>query len=96
MTESPRTADQPAKPVQASPKSVFEREFPPSRETGWRGHWYRLIYHHDPPQERNFDMVLIIAVMARVVVVLVRTARARTGRLASSPLRYGVARRVLN
>ncbi len=71
MTDSPRTADQPAEPVEASPKSVFERQFLPARESGWRNHWYRLIYHHDTPAERNFDLVLIVAILTSVVVVLV-------------------------
>ncbi|MEO6076538.1 MAG: ion transporter [Dokdonella sp.] len=71
MTETPKLADEPTDESKTSPKSVFERQFSPSRETGWRNHWYRLIYHHDTPSERNFDLVLIVTIMASVVVVLI-------------------------
>lgn len=70
MTESNKAADRSTEDVEASPKSVFERAFLPSRESGWRNRWYRLIYHHNAPDERNFDLVLIVAIMASVVVVI--------------------------
>lgn len=70
MTETSQPADKPTDEDDASPKSVFERQFLPSRESGWRNHWYRLIYHHDTPQERNFDLVLIVAILTSVVVVM--------------------------
>ncbi len=51
-------------------RSVFEREFLPASEHGLRYRLYRLIYHHDAPDERNFDLALIIAILASVLVVL--------------------------
>jgi voltage-gated potassium channel len=51
-------------------RSVFEREFLPASEHGLRYKLYRLIYHHDAPDERNFDLVLIVAILASVLVVL--------------------------
>lgn len=51
-------------------RSVFEREFLPASEHGLRYKLYRLIYHHDAPDERNFDLVLILAILASVLVVL--------------------------
>lgn len=51
-------------------RSVFEREFLPASEHGLRYRLYRLIYHHDAPDERNFDLVLILAILASVLVVL--------------------------
>lgn len=51
-------------------RSVFEREFLPASEHGLRYKLYRLIYHHDAPDERNFDLALIIAILASVLVVL--------------------------
>ncbi|MBX3710714.1 MAG: ion transporter [Lysobacter sp.] len=49
---------------------MFEREFLPASEHGLRYKLYRLIYHHDAPDERNFDLALIIAILASVLVVL--------------------------
>jgi voltage-gated potassium channel len=54
----------------AEGRSVFEREFLPASEHGLRYKLYRLIYHHDAPDERNFDLVLIVAILASVLVVL--------------------------
>jgi voltage-gated potassium channel len=51
-------------------RSVFEREFLPASEHGLRYKLYRLIYHHDAPDERNFDLMLIVAILASVLVVL--------------------------
>ena len=70
MTEEVTVADRSTDDAAAEPKSVFERQFAPSSDHGWRNHWYRLIYHHDTPQERNFDLVLIVAILASVVVVI--------------------------
>lgn len=52
-------------------KSVFERELLPASIRGWRNHWYRLIYHHDTPAERNLDLLLIVAILISVAVVMV-------------------------
>ncbi len=59
-----------SKPDDASPKGVFEREFLPASEHGLRYRLFRLIYHHDKPDERNFDLALIIAILASIAVVL--------------------------
>ena len=70
MTETSETPDKLAEESDDRTKSVFERQFAPSSERGWRNHWYRLMYHHDTAQERNFDLALIIAILASVVVVI--------------------------
>ena len=58
-------------PNDAKPKKhLFEREFLPASEHGWRNRLYRWIYHHDTPPERNFDLVLIVAIITSVAVVL--------------------------
>ena len=56
--------------AQDSRASVFERSFLPASEHGWRNRWYRLIFHHDTLEERNFDLVLIGAILASIVVVM--------------------------
>lgn len=56
-------------PAEAGP-SPFERDFLPASEQGARHLWYRRIFHHDAPDERNFDLVLILVILASVVVVM--------------------------
>ena len=48
----------------------FEREFLPASNVGARNLWYRLFFHHDSPAERNFDLLLIVAILASVTVVM--------------------------
>lgn len=50
--------------------SLFERQHLPASTEGRRYRWFRLIFHHDAPDERNFDLVLILVILASVVVVL--------------------------
>ena len=49
---------------------AFEREFLPASEHGWRNRWYRWLFLHETSDERNFDLVLILAILASVAVVL--------------------------
>ena len=48
----------------------FERKFLPASPTGWRNKWYRIIYHHDAGDERNFDLILIFVILASCAVVM--------------------------
>ena len=57
------------RPAEAGP-NPFERDFLPASEAGARHLWYRRIFHHDAPDERNFDLVLILVILASVVVVM--------------------------
>ena len=57
-------------PQQASPRSMFEREFLPASGHGWRNRWYRWIFHHETNDERNFDLLLIAAILASIAVVM--------------------------
>lgn len=50
--------------------SPFERDLLPASPDGVRNRLYRLLFHHDTAAERNFDLALIIAILASVVVVL--------------------------
>ena len=50
--------------------SLFERQYLPASGEGLRYRLYRLIFHHERPEERNFDLVLIFAILASVAVVL--------------------------
>lgn len=42
----------------------------PASETGWRKRWFDIIYRHDTPESRNFDLLLIIAIVLSVIVVM--------------------------
>lgn len=51
-------------------RSLFEREHWPATTTGTRYRLYRMIFHHDRTLERNFDLWLIVAILASVLVVM--------------------------
>ncbi|MDQ3287700.1 MAG: ion transporter [Pseudomonadota bacterium] len=42
----------------------------PASETGWRKQWFDIIYRHDTPPSRNFDLLLIVAIVLSVIVVM--------------------------
>lgn len=42
----------------------------PATETGWRRRWFDIIYRHDTPPSRNFDLLLIVAILASVIVIM--------------------------
>jgi voltage-gated potassium channel len=54
----------------------FEREFLPARDDTWRNRWYRLIFHHEASAERNFDLLLIVAILVSVTVVMLDSVSA--------------------
>lgn len=49
---------------------LFERDHWPATTAGARYRWYRRIFHHDSADERNFDLWLIVAIIASVGVVM--------------------------
>lgn len=51
-------------------KGFFERSYLPSDDGGLRFRLYRLLFHHETRDERNFDLALIAAILASVLVVL--------------------------
>ncbi|MBF6024221.1 ion transporter [Lysobacter niastensis] len=42
----------------------------PASETGWRRTWFDIIYRHDTRRARNFDLLLIFAILASVLVIM--------------------------
>lgn len=52
------------------PRTLFEKDHHPAVECGARHRWYRRVFHHDAPDERNFDLWLIAAILASVTVVV--------------------------
>ena len=60
--------DDPQPPAHA--RNPFEKEHDPATTSGERYRWYRRVFHHDAPDERNFDLWLIAAILASVAVVI--------------------------
>ena len=50
--------------------SAFERDLHPASDHGIRHAMYRLLFHHETGTERNFDLALIVLILASVLVVL--------------------------
>ncbi|HET8819224.1 MAG TPA: ion transporter [Xanthomonadaceae bacterium] len=48
----------------------FEPEFEPRVAEGWRARWFDIVFHHDSKAARNFDLLLIVTIIASVVVVI--------------------------
>ncbi|RMH87728.1 ion transporter [Lysobacter pythonis] len=53
-----------------NPKGFFERTHYPASTEGRRYRLFRLFFHHDTREERNFDLALIITILASVLVVM--------------------------
>lgn len=49
---------------------LFTPQLNPATDTGWRHRWFEIIYHHDTVPSRNFDLLLILAILASVVVIM--------------------------
>ncbi|WP_256645544.1 ion transporter [Thermomonas paludicola] len=65
MNSRPRTPEDPQ-----GEDSFFDRRYWPASETGLRHRLFRLLFHHESRGERNFDLALIVAILASVLVVL--------------------------
>src|SRR5688572_6427257 len=48
----------------------------PAAEHGWRRRWFDIIYRHDTPPARNFDLVLVVAILASVGVIMLDSVAA--------------------
>ncbi|QOW20030.1 ion transporter [Lysobacter ciconiae] len=49
---------------------LFTPQLNPATESGWRRRWFEIIYHHDTPPARNFDLLLILTILASVIVIM--------------------------
>lgn len=56
----------------------------PARESGWRKTWFDIIYRHDTPPSRNFDLLLIVAIFLSVLVIMFDSVPRIHGRFAST------------
>lgn len=53
---------------------LIDPQLEPATESGLRRTWFDIIYRHDTPPSRNFDLVLIGAIVASVLVVMADSA----------------------
>lgn len=51
-------------------RPTVEPTLTPSAREGWRWRWFEIIYRHDTRPARNFDLLLIVAIMASVTVIV--------------------------
>ena len=63
---------------------LFTPTLQPASRTGWRYRLYRLMFHHETRDERNFDLALIVVILASVLVVLLAITPVLIGRLATA------------
>jgi len=40
------------------------------KSTGWRYRWFRIIFHHDTPAGKKFDVILLWLILLSVVIVI--------------------------
>ena len=52
------------------PRLFSDPQLNPATEDGWRRRWFDIIYRHDTPPSRNFDLVLVLAILASVIVIM--------------------------
>lgn len=53
-----------------SPPEWLEPELRPIRKDGWRAYLFRLMFRHHEPDERLFDVALLIAIVCSVLVAV--------------------------
>ncbi|MDL5365742.1 ion transporter [Xanthomonas sp. NCPPB 2654] len=54
----------------------------PASEHGWRRRWFDIIYRHDTRPSRNFDLLLVAAIVASVAVIMADSVPALHARYA--------------
>jgi voltage-gated potassium channel len=53
-----------------APPEWLEPELRPIQKDGWRAYMFRLMFRHHKPDERRFDVMLLVAIAVSVVVAL--------------------------
>ncbi|WP_233839832.1 ion transporter [Dyella sp. 2HG41-7] len=63
-------------------RTPFRDRLGPASEAGWRARWFHVIFEHDDPASRRFDVLLIIAILGSIAVAVFDT-------VAQAHVRYG-------
>ena len=48
----------------------------PASDSGWRKRWFDIIHRHDTPASRRFDIALVLAILASVLVIMLDSVQA--------------------
>ena len=59
----------------------------PASDSGWRKRWFDIIHRHDTPASRRFDIALVLAILASVLVIMIDFQLAVVGKPRSRWLR---------
>ncbi|WP_109125419.1 ion transporter [Dyella sp. C11] len=51
----------------------FDTPVAPARQTGWRARWFHIIFGHEDPPGRLFDLILIVAILSSILVAVLDT-----------------------
>ena len=62
-------------------QEAFVRQYLGKPETGWRQRWYTIIFEADTREGRQFDVALLLAIVASVLVVMFDSVPAIHARL---------------
>ncbi len=55
---------------------LLDPQLNPGAETGWRRQWFDIIFRHDTPASRNFDLLLMVAILVSVLVIMLDSVTA--------------------
>jgi voltage-gated potassium channel len=51
-------------------QGLLDPRLTPAADAGWRARWFDIIFHHDTPRARQFDLALIAVIVASVTVIV--------------------------
>ncbi|MDQ3206172.1 MAG: ion transporter [Pseudomonadota bacterium] len=51
-------------------RALFAPQLNPATDSGWRRRWFDIIFRHDTPASRNFDLLLIVTIVISVIVIM--------------------------
>ncbi|RAO76759.1 ion transporter [Dyella jiangningensis] len=69
--------------MNVQPRFPFDSAIAAAAQHGWRARWFRIIFGHDDTASRLFDLVLMVAILASILVAVLDTVddlHARLGR----------------
>ena len=49
---------------------LLDPQLNPASESGWRRRWFDIVFRHDTGRARNFDLALIVVILASVIVIM--------------------------
>lgn len=59
--------------MNVQPRFPFDSAITPAAQHGWRARWFHIIFGHDDAASRLFDLVLMVAILASILVAVLDT-----------------------